>query len=244
MSVQNITKIPMNNDLYYYVEDVKQVNPAYFYGCAKTLRMIIDKKKINNNEYIYATYAPKTLKWKQSEETVKSAKLLLKCDWVERNVPNWKSNNGVVTNENKLDLEIVPSLLELKYEEKFKDDNGNVIEIETRGTKTLDGIYFYGKDVERMLDLECITDILNQPTTKYDENIHYKKFIRSCQESQPVTDKKLSKETTYLTYKGLVRMLITRRHPVADKFQDWCFKTLFTVQIGNENEKEKLEQKF
>jgi len=60
MSVQNITKIPMNNDLYYYVEDVKQVNPAYFYGCAKTLRMIIDKKKINNNEYIYATYAPKT----------------------------------------------------------------------------------------------------------------------------------------------------------------------------------------
>lgn len=170
--------------------------------------------------------------------------MLLKCDWVERNVPNWKSNNGVVTNENKLDLEIVPSLLELKYEEKFKDDNGNVIEIETRGTKTLDGIYFYGKDVERMLDLECITDILNQPTTKYDENIHYKKFIRSCQESQPVTDKKLSKETTYLTYKGLVRMLITRRHPVADKFQDWCFKTLFTVQIGNENEKEKLGTKI
>jgi hypothetical protein len=39
--------------------------------------MIIDKKKINNTDYIYATYAPKSLKWKQSEESVKSAKLLL-----------------------------------------------------------------------------------------------------------------------------------------------------------------------
>lgn len=234
----------MNNNSYYFVEDVKQFNPAYFYGCAKSSRMIIDKKKINSTEYIYATYAPKTLKWSISNETVKSAKLLLKCEWVEKNVPNWKKEDGTLTNENKLNLEIVPPLLELKDEEKFKDENGNIIEIETRGTKRLDGIFFYGKDIERMLDLECITDILNQPTTKYDENIHYKNFIRSCQESQPVSDKKLNKETTYLTYKGLVRMLITRRHPIADKFQDWCFKTLFTIQIGNEIEKEKLGTKI
>ena len=244
MSIQNISKILLNNNSYYFVEEVKQICPAFFYGCAKTSRMIIDKKKINNKDYIYATYAPKSLKWKQSEESVKSAKILLTCNWVEQNVPNWKTENGTITNNEKLDLEIVPPVLELKDEEKFKDENGNIIEIETRGIKTLDGIYFYGKDVEKILKLEYITDILNDPTSKYEFNIHYKKFIRNIHDSQPVTDKKSNKETTYLTYKGFVRMLITRRHPIADKFQDWCFKTLFTIQMGNEIEKEKLGTKI
>ena len=244
MSSQKVSKILLNNNLYYFVEEIKQACPAFFYGCAKTSRMIIEKKKINNSDYLYATYAPKSLKWKQSDETVKSAKLLLNCKWVEQNVTNWNSEEGNITNEEKLDLEAVPPLLELKDEEKFRDDKGNIIEIETRGIKTLDGIYFYGKDVEKMLELECITDILNNQTTKYDEIIHYKKFIRSCQESQPVSDRTFNRNTTYLTYKGLVRMLITRRHPIADKFQDWCFKTLFTIQMGNEIEKEKLGTKI
>jgi len=244
MSIQKASKIILNNNSYYFVEEIKQACPAFFYGCAKTSRMIVDKKKINNTEYVYATYAPKTLKWKLSEDCVKSAKLLLSCNWVEQNVPNWKTEDGIITNEQKLDLEIVPPLLELKDKEKFRDVNGNIIEIETRGTKTLDGIYFYGKDVERMLELECITDILNNPTTKYDETIHYKIFIRSCQESQPVSDRKFNRNSTYLTYKGLVRMLITRRHPIADKFQDWCFKTLFTIQMGNTIEKEELGTKI
>jgi hypothetical protein len=243
MSSQKISKIILNNNSYYFVEEVKQACPVFFYGCAKTSRMIIDKKKINNSDYLYATYSPKSLKWKQSDEKIKSAKLLLMCNWVEQNVPNWKTEDGIV-NEQKLDIESVPPLLELKDEEKFKDDKGNIIEIETRGSKTLDGIYFYGKDVEKMLELECITDILNNPTTKYDETIHYKNFIRSCQESQPVSDKTFNRNTTYLTYKGLVRMLITRRHPIADKFQDWCFKTLFTIQMGNESQKEKLGTKI
>ena len=244
MSSQKISKIILNNNSYYFVEEVKQACPVFFYGCAKTSRMIIDKKKINNSDYLYATYAPKSLKWKKSDETIKSAKLLLSCNWVEQNVPNWKTEDGIISNEQKLDIESVPPLLELKNEEKFKDDKGNIIEIETRGSKTLDGIYFYGKDVERMLELECITDILHDPTSKYELNIHYKIFIRSCQESHPVSDRTFNRNTTYLTYKGLVRMLITRRHPIADKFQDWCFKTLFTIQMGSESQKEKLGTKI
>lgn len=55
---------------------------------------------------------------------------------------------------------MVPPLLQLKDEEKFKDENGNMIEIETRGTKTFDGIFFYGKDVEKMLNIIDISTIL------------------------------------------------------------------------------------
>ena len=248
MSVQKISKILLNNSEYYFVEEVKQACPAFFYGCAKTSRMIVDKKKINNSEYVYATYAPKSLKWKISEESVKSSKILLSCNWVEQNVPNWKTEDGVVTNEQKLDLEIVPPLLQLKDEEKFRDDKGNIVEIETRGTKTLDGIYFYGKDVEKMLELVSIKDVLHETTTVYEEIIHYKKFIKKVEKNTHLpSDTNIytnNQQTIYLTYKGLIRMLITRRHPVADKFQDWCFKTLFTIQMGNEIEKEDLGTKI
>ena len=225
--------------MFYNTEFVKQSCPAFFYGCAKTLRKIIEKKKLTNEEYTYATYAPKTNKWSLSNDSVKSAKLLLEKTWVENNVPSFGNNNI------KLDLEMAPLILELKDEEKFKDDKGNIVEIETRGIKTFDGIYFYGKDVEKMLELECITDILHDPTTKYELNNHYKNFIRiSNIESHPLDDRTFNRQTTYLTYKGLVRMLITRRHPVADKFQDWCFKTLFTVQMGSQEEKTILASKL
>ena len=238
--------IELSGKIFYNTEFVKQSCPAFFYGCAKTLRKIIEKKKLTNDEYTYATFAPKTNKWSLSNETVKSAKLLLDKTWVETNVPSFGNNNI------KLDLEMAPSILELKDEEKFKDDKGNIVEIETRGSKTLDGIYFYGKDVENMLELVSIKDVLHETTTVYEEGIHYKKFIKKVEKNTPLhidTDIKENihtnnQQTIYLTYKGLVRMLIVRRHPVADKFQDWCFKTLFTVQMGSQEEKTTLVSKL
>jgi len=117
--LRTISKIIMNSKNYYFVEDVKNICSAFFYGCDKSSRLIVDKRNIANDNYIYATYDPKTLKWKQSDTSVKSAKLLLDCDWVEKNVPGWKSDNGIKTNEVKLDLDIVPPLLLLKDEEKI-----------------------------------------------------------------------------------------------------------------------------
>lgn len=38
MSVQNITKIPMNNDLYYYVEDVKTSKSSLFLWLCQNIK--------------------------------------------------------------------------------------------------------------------------------------------------------------------------------------------------------------
>ena len=232
-----MSKIVLNNNSYYFVDDVKQICPVFFYGCAKTSRMIIDKRNIDVNNYIYATFAPKTNKWSVSDKSIKSAKLLLTCDWVEKNVPKWKNENGTNTNTEKFKVELAPPLLELKDEEKLKDENGNVVEIETRGVKTFDGIYFYGKDVERMLELNDISSLLNHETSSYEPETHYKKFYRS----KPVTHESNAIEfRIYLTYFGLVKILITTKNKIAENFQIWAIKTLFTVQMGNEETKEEL----
>ena len=64
---------------------------------------------------------------------------------------------------------LVPPLLQLKDEEKFKDENGNLVEIETRGKKTFDGIFFSGKDVEKMLNLTDVSRLILNENSSYEK---------------------------------------------------------------------------
>lgn len=230
--------ISLNGKTFYNTEYIKHMCPAFFHGCAKSHRLLISKKNISENDYIYATYAPKTLKWKVSNSEVKSAKVLLLKEWVENNVPGFGNNI-------KLDLEIAPPLLILKDEEKIKDEDGNIFEIETRGNKTIEGIYFYGKDIEKMLELECLRRTLNNEHGNYIEKTHYKKFIRPRENNDDDKDNESNNpERIYLTYFGLVKMLITRRHPIAEKFQRWAYNILYTHQFGSKEEKQELSSKL
>jgi predicted GIY-YIG superfamily endonuclease len=231
--------IELGGKMFYNTEFVKQSCPAFFYGCAKTLRKIIEKKNIKNDEYTYATFAPKTNKWSVSNDNVKSAKLLLEKTWVENNVPGF-GNNDIT-----LDLEMAPPILELKDEEKFKDDKGNIVEIETRGIKTFDGIYFYGKDVEKMLNINDISSLLKHESSSYIVYKHYKKFYRPSPVNHGCKDNESNNhERIYLTYFGLVKMLITTQNRIAESFQKWALQTLFTVQMGSQEEKTILASKL
>ena len=231
--------IELGGKMFYNTEFVKQSCPAFFYGCAKTLRKIIEKKNIKNDEYTYATFAPKTNKWSVSNDNVKSAKLLLEKTWVENNVPGF-GNNDIT-----LDLEMAPPILELKDEEKFKDDKGNIVEIETRGIKTFDGIYFYGKDVEKMLNINDISSLLKHESSSYIVYKHYKKFYRPSPVNHGYKDNESNNhERIYLTYFGLVKMLITTQNRIAESFQKWALQTLFTVQMGSQEEKTILASKL
>lgn len=231
--------IELGGKMFYNTEFVKQSCPAFFYGCAKTLRKIIEKKNIKNDEYTYATFAPKTNKWSVSNDNVKSAKLLLEKTWVENNVPGF-GNNDIT-----LDLEMAPPILELKDEEKFKDDKGNIVDIETRGIKTFDEIYFYGKDVEKMLNINDISSLLKHESSSYIVYKHYKKFYRPSPVNHGYKDNESNNhERIYLTYFGLVKMLITTQNSIAESFQKWALQTLFTVQMGSQEEKTTLASKL
>lgn len=208
--------ISLNGKTFYNTEYIKHVCPAFFHGCAKSHRLLISKKNISENDYIYATYAPKTLKWKVSNSEVKSAKVLLLKEWVEVNVPGFGNNI-------KLDLEIAPPLLILKDEEKIKDEDGNIFEIETRGNKTIEGIYFYGKDIEKMLKLESLRQTLNNEHGSYIENTHYKKFIRpNCEKNNEFNNP----ERIYLTYFGLVKLITYTRKKIPQNFTEWLHMLL------------------
>ena len=60
-----------------------------------------------------------------------------------------------------------PPLLELEFDEKFHDDDGNVLEIETRGERDHDKIFFRVQDVMTAFDMPNLDKSLLHVNTNY-----------------------------------------------------------------------------
>jgi hypothetical protein len=126
----------------------------------------------------------------------------------------------------------------LEDSEKFKDNDGNIIEIETRGEQNVDKIYFNLKDVMKGFDMESLNDvIIDKRKEGYNEGIHYKYF--NCKKTGKDGKNTIKKEL-YLTYIGILRVLFVSHSPKAHTFVKWATESLFTLQIGTQIQKDDL----
>ena len=152
--------------------------------------------------------------------------MLISKEWVEINI--FKNNESIQSSVERLntneienvneeeeekqqDIEVseiienAPPLLHLKNEEKFKDCDENIIEIETRGEKNRNKIYFKVKDVMIGFEMHRLDDILLDKSCNYELNIHYKKyFIREL----PRPGRTTIKKQLYLTYYGFLKVIL------------------------------------
>jgi Arc/MetJ-type ribon-helix-helix transcriptional regulator len=145
--------------------------------------------------------------------------------------------------EQQQKVENAPPILHLNDSEKFHDAGGNVIEIETRGERQRNKIYFKVKDVSVGFGMPRLKNtILKKESCSFERGIHYITFKRESWDtiSDSKNTNKQSKTSLYLTYKGLVRVLIVSRNKNVDKFQDWAEEKLFTIQMGTREQKVKL----
>jgi prophage antirepressor-like protein len=226
-------EVIINDIKYYYAKDIKEYDPTFFHGTAKSVRKIIEKHNINRVNYIYASYN-KNKGWTIYEDHTKlskSTKLLLTKEYIETNVPKM-----CVTDDLKYDIEPVPPLLELNDEEKFKDIDGNVMEIETRGERDCNNCYFKVKDISTAFDIPNIQKILNNKNNNYIEEVHYNTFLMPKITSRDESSIKIM----FVTYEGLLRILFITRNNKTNNFIKWATSVLFTVQLGTEESKEEL----
>ena len=146
-------------------------------------------------------------------------------------------------NGEQQEIENAPPALYLNDSEKFHDADGNVIEIETRGERDRKKIYFKVKDVSVGFGMPRLKNtILKKESCSFERGIHYITFKREYWDtiSDSKNTNKQSKTTLYLTYRGLVRVLMVSRNKNVDKFQDWAEEKLFTIQMGTRDQKMKL----
>lgn len=225
-----LSTIAINGKQYYKADDIRTAQPTYFVGCTKSIRKIIERKSIPESECTFMTYTKKTNAYKQCDASTTKAALFITKEWVDRNVP------GFGNDDIKLDIEKAPPILELADHEKLCDTEGNIMDIEVRGTRDRNGCYFKASDVARCFEMPYLNTTLSHQEREYIRNIHYKTFITpGYYNEQTKEDKRL-----FLTYKGLIKVLYSSRSGNAEKFQDWAENILFAAQMGTVEQKQKV----
>lgn len=245
-------KIDTSSKLYYNMKDLNVISPEFFYGCKTKPRTIIQKKKIPTTEYVYANL--KKSEWSITTEECKKAQLLVTKDWADKYFfTTIKRNNNIEENKvEKEEIEInkenedrdddicenAPPKLFLRDDEKFKDINGNTIEIETVGEKHEEKIFFKVKDVMEGFDMNTLHSQLIDKKSGYKKNIDYRYFFNRVISRNDEND--TIKKSLYLTYEGILRVLFVSRNENASVFRKWATNKLFTIQMGSKEEKQKL----
>ena len=242
---------------YHNAKDMLTLNPGFFKGVTTTPRRIIDRKKIPATDYVYATLE-KGKEWNISTDKCKKAQLLISTTWINANrffcktpvvsasnAPNEATEaateaSNEVTNEGVNEVaKDAPPIIHLSDAEKFHDVDGRVIEIETRGERHEDKIYFKVKHVSIGFEMPSLNHVLVNMEGGYKRGIDYITFKR-CTQNVSKNTNKLSSTTLYLTYEGLLRVLFVSRNKNATLFRKWATQMLFTTQMGSKEQKVKL----
>jgi hypothetical protein len=232
--------ITLNNKKYTLAEDVIKAAPIWCKGI-RNGRELTKKKTIDSKYFVYARMTEG--EWVPNEgKSVKYDKVLIRNIYLDK-VESYQNeiNNEDVEDENG--VEKAPEIIDLDDEEKFKDDEGNILEIETRGERQHDKIYFKVKDVSKgfeMLNL-YVTLINNQNVNSYEKIKHYKYFMcESLIKNEKKTSKKIVVKELFLTYNGMLRVLFNSRSGKAENFVTWATEKLFTLQMGTTEQKQKI----
>ena len=208
MSIE-INKINLKNQDYYLSNELITLDPSFFIGCNSNTRLIIDKKGLTEKDYIFGYI--KNNQWIISKSSYARSKLLLSALWVENNVPKIiilnKKNDILNTNDNieeLYDISPAPEILYLDDDEKFKDNDNNILEIETRGEKHPYKIFFRVKDVSKIFEMPNLnSSLLHKKDNLYKEGIHYKYFtIQKIKNNKSIIVKEL-----FINYNGLLKIL-------------------------------------
>jgi hypothetical protein len=198
--------IKIMNEAAYSAEEIYNYDTAFFVGCSRTTRLIVEKKRLQENDYFFA-YQKKG-KWTISTANYPRAKLFLREEYVVKNVPKMMDD----VKKELYKYEEAPPILELENEEKFKDKNGNVIEIEVRGERKHDGCFFKVKDVSIGFELPNLnTTLLHKDGNDYKMDLHYKYFSVS---TIFILNKTISKnkKCLFLTYMGFQKLINVSRN--------------------------------
>ena len=222
---------------YYNSKDLFAYNPEFYYNCKTKPRTILQKKNIPPTDYIYANL--KANEWNLTTEECKKAQLLIAKSWVDVHYFKPVPVQTVETAQEVVESEFKTlSLVYLEDSEKFKDADGTILEIETCGEKTRNGIYFKVQDVMKAFDLPKLDDTLCVNHTRYERGVDYDTFFI------PTTPYNVGSPTIkkglYLTYHGMLRVLFVTRNKKVQQFQSWAEDKLFTIQMGNKEDKTQL----
>jgi prophage antirepressor-like protein len=212
------------------LNDLITFDRAFFVGCIKSQRSAIQNKNIPDDQYWFATYNKRTNMWSSAIPENRKAKVLISKEWAHNNLPR------LTGDQHHYKYKPLPPLLELSEDEKFRDETGNIHEVELRGDKSKDGIRFKCKDIARVFEMDSIDHHIQRMLDSSEYDIF-------CSDN-PTNWVGLSEQntggkptSTYLTYNGLLKIIFASRSGTAYRFQDWATEIIYSAHLGTTEER-------
>lgn len=164
----------------------------------------------------------------------KPAKLLISKTWADYNVPTLRPplplDDKIETHKNQettsKNIQMAPPILELEEHDKFRDAEGNILDIEVRGERHYKKCFFLVQDVSKAFQLPNLRVVVSNETTSYIDGIDFIHFIRPDVTNN---DNRTNKKMLFLTYEGLIKTLYVSRSSFARLFREWATEKLFTI---------------
>jgi len=232
---------------YYLYSDLKNAHPNIFNVCTNSRSFVI-KNKLANKNFTFARLTNK--KWIVVDGSGKRFdKIFILASWFDKTYPNNEFDpEGELEGESaeepkeENDIEHIHAIIDLEDDEKFVDNDGNIIEIEVRGKREYDKCYFKVKDIMNGFNLNRLSDMIMHKNSGYDLDTHYKFYYETVNYGRASKKEKKNKKekNLFLTYTGLLRVLFASHKNTADKFINWASKILFTAQMGTSDQRNEL----
>jgi very-short-patch-repair endonuclease len=197
-------KIDSNGRDYYLADELREYHPLFFYGCSKTIRQIINRKNIPQEEYLFVNKLKN--KWNITDITSKKAKLLISQNWIEQN--QYFETKQEETKENEIKTDLKESL-----KDSFLDIRNNYFRYNGQDVFIIvkDNIaWFRGNDVAKLLEYEDPANAI------YSNVIENDKISFSDLMSNFVffPNFKIDPKTKFINKNGIQSLLLRTRKPI------------------------------
>ena len=215
---------------YFSSKELFEKEKGLFKGCSRIgIRGIIEVRNIPESDYVFVCPPTKTQKtFRSSNANNKKGLLLISVDWVMRNITSIKVPEYRET----------PPSISLADHEKFRHDNGSIIEIDCCGWREERKVWFKVKDVSLGFGMPHLKQTLLNTDYGYKREVHYDTF--SSPRGNETLPHPEQSRSLFLTYKGLMKVLHSSRTGCADKFIDWATNVVFVAQMGTHEQRQHL----
>jgi hypothetical protein len=177
--------------------------------------------------------------WEHSHQKYNKAKILIKSKWVRANVTKFLRGSSKPSVEEPFQLQpfqLAPPILKLESHEKFRDALDNVFEVEVRGFREREQIYFKTSDIELLLEMDNSIKRLKKIRCKLEED--YVLFLVDKQSSSrrcAFEPKRVRR--TFITYNGLLKLIFRSRSSIAYRFRKWATRIVYSGHMGTEEQR-------
>jgi hypothetical protein len=200
-----MNSIFINKEEYVLSDDLFIKAPIYCKE-SRNARELIRKNKIT--DFVFAKPDDKNNWSITNGKSYKYDKILIKKLFIDTIKELNDDKPGIKDN-----VESAPKIINLLDNEKFQDNDGNIIDIETRGERTVDKIYFKVKDVMKGFEINELNKTLISFNSVYKIDEHYKyfncrKFVKNNNYTRSI------KKELFLTYMGFLRLIHVSRNKI------------------------------